>query len=190
MSAVAVVSLVLFVSGLVLGVSAMLHGTERPVAPTVAPHERRSEYDPASEPSPVANRASLAALAFGFGLTGYLVDRSLGWPWWGALLAALAAGGAAFSLQSLLIARWAIPSARADEPDPRYLLQGTLARVTRDADGNGTGELIYELDGHQCVLPVRSLDGSALPLGTDVVIDRVDAGVAFAEPWAAVEQRL
>lgn len=190
MSVVAVVSLVLFVAGLLLGVTAMLHGTERPVAPTVAPHERRSEHDPASEPSPVANRASLAALAFGFGLTGYLADRSLGWPWWGALLAALAAGGAAFSLQSLLIARWAIPSARADEPDPRYLLQGTLARVTRDADGNEAGELVYELDGHQCVLPVRSLDGSALSVGDDVVIDRVEDGVAFAELWAAVEQRL
>jgi hypothetical protein len=118
------------------------------------------------------------------------VDRYLSWPWWGEVLAALAAGGAALSLQSLLIARWAIPSARADEPDPRYLLQGTLARITRRTDGDGTGELVYELDGHQCALPVRSLDGSALPLGTDVVIDRVEDGVAFAEPWASVEQRL
>jgi len=189
-SVVAVVSLILFLLGLVLGVSAMLHGTERPVTPTVAPHERRSEHDPASEPSPVANRASLAALAFAFGLSGYLLDSYLTWPWWGEVLAAVAIGGAAFALQSLLIARWAIPSARADEPDPRYLLQGTLARVTRTADGEKAGELVYDLDGHQCTLPVRSLDGSALPLGTDVVIDRVDAGVAFAEPWAAVEQRL
>ncbi len=190
MSVVAVVSLILFLLGLMLGVFAMLHGTEKPVAPTVAPHERRSEHDPASEPSPVANRSSLAALVFAFGLTGYLVDRYLSWPWWGELLAALAAGGVAFSLQALLIARWAIPSARADEPDPRYLLQGTLARVTQAADSEAAGELVYELDGHQCALPVRSLDGSALPLGTDVVIDRVEDGVAFAEPWAAVEQRL
>lgn len=190
MSVVAVVSLILFVAGLVLGVSAMLHGTERPVTPTLAPHERRSEHDPASEPSPVANRASLAALAFALGLTGYLVDRYLDWPWWGEVLVAIAAGGAALALQSLLIARWAIPSARADEPDPRYLLQGTLAQVTRETDREGTGELVYVLDGHQCTLPVRSLDGSALPLGTDVVIDRVEDGVAFAEPWAAVEQRL
>lgn len=190
MSVVAVLSLMLFVAGLVLGVSTMLHGTERPVAPTVAPHERRSEHDPASEPSPVANRASLAALAFATGLTGYLLDRAFTWPWWGELLAAIAAGGAAFTLQSLLIARWAIPSARADAPDPRYLLQGTLAQVTRAAHGDAAGELVYLLDGHQCTLPVRSLDGSALPVGSDVVIDRVEQGVAFAEPWAAVEQRL
>lgn len=168
----------------------MLHGTEKPVSPSVAPHERRSEHDPASEPSPVANRASLAALFFAFGLTGYLVERSLTWPWWGALLSALAAGGAAFALQSLLIARWAIPSARAEEPDARYLLQGTLAQVTRASTGEQAGELIYDLDGHQCALPVRSLDGSALTVGTDVVIDRVEQGIAYAEPWSAVEQRL
>ena len=106
------------------------------------------------------------------------------------MLTAIAVGGAAFALQSLLIARWAIPSARADEPDPRYLLQGTLARVTQSADINGTGELVYVLDGHECALPVRSLDGTALAEGVDVVIDRVDEGVAYAELWATVEQRL
>jgi len=90
-SVVAVLSLILFLLGLVLGVSAMLHGTGRPVTPTVAPHEGRREHDPAPEPSPVANRASL--------------------------------------------------------------------------------------------------DGSALPAATEVVIDRAEDGVAFAEPWAAVEQR-
>lgn len=190
MSVVAVVSLISFVLGLILGVSAMLHGTEKPVARTDAPHERRSEHNPAAEPSAVANRSTLAAFAFAFGLTGYLVDRQMGWPSWGTLLLALAAGGAAFALQSLLIARWAIPSARADEPDPRFLLQGALARVVREAPAGGVGELVYELDGHQCTLPVRSLDGEALAAGTDVVIDRVEDGVAFAELWAAVELRL
>ena len=194
MSAVAVVSLVFFLIGLILGVSAMLHGTEKTVAPShapsVAPHERRSEHDPAAEPSPVANRSTLAAFAFAGGLTGYLVDRGSTWPGWGVMRVALAVGGAAFALQSLLIARWAIPSARADEPDARYLLQGTLARVVRASPEGEAGELVYELDGHQCILPVRSLDGSALPEGADVVIDRVEDGVAFAESWATVEQRL
>jgi hypothetical protein len=30
----------------------------------------------------------------------------------------------------------------------------------------------------------------ALPVGTDVVIDRIEDGVAFVEEWAVVEQRL
>jgi hypothetical protein len=189
-SAVAVVSLVFFVVGLLLGVTAMLHGTERAVVRTDVPHERRSEHDPAAEPSPIANRSTVAAFAFAFGLAGYLVDRQSGWPWWGVMLIALGVGGAAFALQSLLIARWAIPSARADDTDPRYLLQGTLAKVTREAATGDAGELVYVLDGHECTLPVRSLDGTALAAGADVVIDRVDDGVAYAELWAAVEQRL
>lgn len=185
-----VVTLAFFVTGLVLGVYAMLHGTERSVAPMGAPHERRSEHNPASEPSALFNLASIAAFGVVFGLTGYLLDRHTGFSWVASLVVALVAGGGAYALQSLLIARWAIPSARADDMDPRYLLQGTLARITHEAQANGTGTLVYELDGHECTLPVRSLDGEALAEGIEVVIDRVDEGVAFAEPWSAVEQRL
>lgn len=185
-----VVALAFFVTGLVLGVYAMLHGTERSVAPMGAPHERRSEHNPAAEPSAVFNVASIAAFGVAFGLTGYLVDRYADTSWLIALVVALLAGGGGLALQSLLIARWAIPSARADQTDPRYLLQGTLARVTRASSAEAAGELVYQLDGHECTLPVQSLDGAPFPLGTEVVIDRVDDGVAFAEPWAAVEQRL
>jgi hypothetical protein len=188
--AVSVVALAFFVTGLVLGVYAMLHGTERSVAPMGAPHERRSEYNPAAEPSAVFNLASIAAFGVAFGLTGYLVDRYTDASWMLALVTALLAGGAGLALQSLLIARWAIPSARADDMDPRYLLQGTLAKVTQAPADSRTGALVYVLDGHECTLPVRSLDGAAFALGAEVVIDRVEDGVAFAESWAAVEQRL
>ena len=100
------------------------------------------------------------------------------------------AGGGSLALQALLIARWAIPGARADHIDQRYLLQGTLARVTDAAPADGTGALVYALDGHEYTLPVRSMDGTALSAGMDVVIDRVEDGVAYAESWALVEQRL
>lgn len=185
-----VVALGFFVTGLVLGVYAMLYGTERKVAAAVAPHERHSEHNPAAEPSPLFNLSSFAAFAFGFGLSGYLLARGTTWAWYWQLLVALGAGGGSFAVQSLLIARWAIPGARADHIDQRYLLQGTLARITTSASANGLGELLYALDGREYALPVRALDGSALPQGVDVVIDRVEHGVAFVEPWAAVEQRL
>lgn len=189
-ASVTFVSLALLLTGLVLGVYAMLYGTERQVQAAIAPHERRSEHDPASEPSPLFNRASLAAFAVGFGLTGYLLDRYAEWSWLGALLVALAAGAATFGLQSLLIARWAIPGAREDHIDERYLLQGTLARITQEAAPGGSGFLTYALDGREYTLPVQAMDGGALAVGVDVVIDRVEAGVAYVELWAAVEQRL
>jgi hypothetical protein len=174
----------------VLGVFAMLYGTERSVQHAVAPHERRSEHNPAAEPSPVLNRASFAAFAVGFGLTGYLLDRYTAWSWLPLLLLAITVGGATFALQSLLIARWAIPGARHDHVDERFLLQGTLGRVVQAAPAGAAGVLTYALDGREYTLPVRDLHGGALAEGVDVVMDRIEDGCAYAEPWAAVEQRL
>ena len=73
-------SLLFLASGLVLGVFAMLYGTERQVHSRIAPHERQSEHDPASEPSPLFNLASIAAFTFGFGLTAYLITSHTSLP--------------------------------------------------------------------------------------------------------------
>ncbi len=178
--------------GLVAGVRAMLLGTEHLPAGVMlpAPHERTSEHVPDAEPSALFNWASAAAFAFAFGFAGYLLTRftSLSIP----VRVAIAAlsGGAAMTLQSLLIARWAIPAARADQVDERYLLQGTIGRVTRAIPAHGEGELQYTLDNATYTLPARETDGVSVDVHVDVVLDRVEAGVAYVEPWAQVEQRL
>ena len=88
------------------------------------------------------------------------------------------------------IARWAIPGARSDHIDERYLLQGTLASITGDVPKDGVGTLRYALDDREFELPARTLDGEAVASGTDVVIDRVEDGVGYVELWSRVEQRL
>lgn len=184
------VGLFLLLSGLVLGVFAMLNGTARRVHPAIAPHERRSEHDPESEPSPLFNVASLAAFTLGAGLTAYLVARHADLPLAAEIVIAIAAGGLLMTVQSLLLARWAIPSARAEQVDHRYLLQGTIGRVTMDVPAGGSGTMRYELDEQSYDLPARSVDGSAMAAGSECVIDRVEDGVAFVESWAVVEQRI
>ena len=184
------VGLFLLLSGLVLGVFAMLHGTARRVQPAVAPHERRSEHDPASEPSPLFNLASLAAFTLGAGLTAYLLARYADLPLAAEIVIAIAAGSLFLTLQSLLLARWAIPGARAEQVDHRYLLQGTIGRITQDVPADGSGVMRYELDEQTYSLPARSIDGKAMTAGSEVVIDRVEDGVAHVESWAVVEQRL
>ena len=99
-------------------------------------------------------------------------------------------GGAAITVQSLLIARWAIPSARADHVDERYLLQGTIARISQEVPEDGEGELQYTLDNVTYTLPARELTGAMLAVDAEVVMDRVEGGVAYVESWAQVEQRL
>lgn len=184
------VSLLFLLSGLVLGVFAMLYGTERRVHPAVAPHERHSEHDPASEPSPLFNLASLAAFTFGFGLTAYLLTSKTSLPMAAQVVVAAVTGALAMTLQSVLIARWAIPSARAEQVDERYLLQGTIGRITNTIPADGSGEMLYVLDGATYTLPARSLDSASVSDNTEVVIDRVEGGVAYVELWTRVESRL
>ena len=178
--------------GLLLGVFAMLNGTEHsPRNVTLpAPHERTTEHVVDSEPSALLNWASVAAFAFAFGLSGYLFTRfsSLSIPV--RLIIAAAIGGGAMTIQSLLIAQWAIPGARAEHVDERYLLQGTIARLTRAIPTNGEGELQYTLDNVTYTLPARGVDAGELASDVEVVMDRVEHGVAYVEPWARVEQRL
>ncbi|MEO7361254.1 MAG: hypothetical protein ABI120_13060 [Gemmatimonadaceae bacterium] len=178
--------------GLVVGVRAMLLGTERLSGDVrlPAPHERTSEHVTEAEPSALFNWASVAAFAFAFGLAGYLFTRFTAWGAVALVMAAVVAGGAAMAVQSLLIARWAIPSARADHVDERYLLQGTIGRITQAVPADGEGEMQYALDGVTYTLPAREIAGTSLAEDVEVVMDRVEAGVAWVEPWAQVEQRL
>lgn len=178
--------------GLIIGVRAMLLGTERlPVGVTLpAPHERKSEHVPDAEPSALFNWASVAAFAFAFGLTGYLLTRFTEWGAVGRVVVAIVAGGAALTIQSLLIAQWAIPSARAEAVDERYLLQGTIGRISREVPVNGQGELQYTIDGATYNIPAREVTGALLEQDAEVVMDRVEDGVAYVESWAQVEQRL
>jgi len=178
--------------GLVAGVRAMLLGTEHlPRGVQLpAPHERTSEHVTDAEPSALFNWASAGAFAFAFGLAGYLFTRFSTWGIPVCVIAATVAGGAAITLQSLLIARWAIPSARADHVDERYLLQGTIGRISREVPADGEGELRYTLDNVTYTLPARELVGAVLAQDVEVVMDRVEGGVAYVESWAQVEQRL
>lgn len=125
-----------------------------------------------------------------FGLVGYLALRysTLGAAL--TLVVALVAGLGAAAAAVSLVTRWAIPSAVADPVDPRYLLQGTPARVTRAMSADRDGEVEYEADGARYATVARSFDGSSHEVGEEVVIDRIEDGIAYVEAWALVEQRL
>ena len=181
--------LVALTAGLVFGVFAMLYGTERHrAAAMAAPLDDR--HDPAREPSPWFNQASIAAGALGFGLTGYLMARFGHQSMAIAAITAAVVGLLLMGVQALLIARWAIPSARAETMDERYLLQGTPGRIQQAVPAGGMGSVQYEANGGLTEQPARSITDGAIPAGAEVVIDRIDEGVAIVELWADVEQRL
>ncbi len=190
---------VLFLStlllGLIIGVSAMLVGVQRRRAP-----------DAESIPGPIVTRESLAAMsssisarfhlpviaAFStaFGTVGYPLARySTLRPVW-QLAIAVGAGGLAVAAAVVLIARWAVPAARRDAPDERYLLQGMFARVIDPIAAAQAGRIALEMGGTQHAVEAVSLTGDAIERDTEVVIERIEGSTAFVEPWSAVERRL
>jgi len=131
----------------------------------------------------------MAAFAVGFGAVGYPLASRTTLPGWGILLIATGGGALAISGMITLLASWALRGVRtaAGEGDE---IQGQLAIVSREISLAGTGEISYEQLGRLVHVPARALSGKPVPAGADVVIDRIENGVAFVEEWAAVEQRL
>ena len=132
----------------------------------------------------------VAAFATIFGATGYLLTRYSSLGVTSRLVITVTAGGLAAAGAVTLIARWAIPSARRDVPDGRYLWQGMLAQVTSPIAPGAPGRITVEVDGTRHAVIATSLGGDAIGSGSEVVIERIEEGMAFVEPWAAVERRL
>ncbi|HEX5831479.1 MAG TPA: hypothetical protein VFY16_10895 [Gemmatimonadaceae bacterium] len=177
-----VVFLASLLVGLLLAVYTMLTGVERPLAAaagSAGPPFRTALGVPA-----------LGGFLTAFGIAGYLLYRAGALGAAGTLLAATLLGLAALGGAIALVTKWAVPAALADAVDERYVLQGTPARVIGAIGTDGAGEIVYVADGREIVAAARSFDGSPLDVGSDVVIDRVEDGVAYVEQWAVVEQRL
>lgn len=180
--------LAVFLIGLVLGVYAMIRGVER------VGSARGYELDALGRPIGAARVSlmvpRLAAFGTVFGITGYLLYRY-------ASLASAAQTGIAMAVALLgtivatrAVARWARQAAQEDVVDERYLLQGHPAQVTSAISASAPGQISYIVGDRHFAATAESLDGTPVAVGTEVVIDRLENGVAFVEPWVQVEQRL
>jgi hypothetical protein len=172
-------------AGFALGVRLMQAGVLREGSASEGAHRdgarRRARFF-----SPVG-----AAVLTTFGLTGGVLTRlevgGAGSRFVAAVLAAAAASGVA-----ALVRWWALASSAghgADE-DPRYVVQGLPALVTRAIAAARSGEITWRHDGRTEVTPARAVDGANLAAGTEVVIERLEDGVAWVESWDQVEARL
>jgi hypothetical protein len=171
-----VVFLASFIGGLLLAVFAMLHGVE---------HARRNR---SKAPSAFFNLPAIAAFAVGFGAAGYPLATRSRLPNWAILLIAIGSGALAISGMITLLAQWAL---RAHSLSPEHEeIQGHLAVVSQEIAPGSSGEIAYELQGRQLRIPARGLSERPMSVGAEVVIDRIENGVAFVEEWSVVEQRL
>jgi hypothetical protein len=135
------------------------------------------------------NLPTFAAFATVFGVVGYPLVRYTGLN--PAAILAIAAASAAAAAAGVVgvIAGWAVPSASREVKDPRYDLQGHFGRVTR-AVGPVTGEIEYVVDEAMRRAEARSLDGAVIDAGVEVVIERIEGGIAHVERWSTIAEQL
>ena len=130
------------------------------------------------------NLSTISAFLTWFGGAGYLLVRFSGLT--GTLIVVLSAaagvagGGAIF----VTLTRYVAPRLTEMRPED-YQLVGTAARVTSAIRAGGTGEIVYSLAGTRRSEGARSVSGAALERGTEVVILKVERGIAYVEPWAS-----
>jgi hypothetical protein len=170
-----VVFLIAIPAGLLLGVRAMIVGIART-------QERLR--------ASIFNLPTVGGWLTAFGITGYLLDRYSSLGSGAKLSIAAAVGLGVASGVYALIAGWAVPSARREVPDDRYLLQGHFGVVTQPIESGRDGAIRYEDEGREHVVAARMLDGSPVAAGTEIVIERVEDGVAFIELWSVIEKQL
>lgn len=178
-----------FLAGLLLGVYAMIRGVERIGTPGRSP-----ELDALGRPTGTARMALSAPTAGAFatvlGVTGYLLWRYTTLAPGLQLAVALGAAAVATIVAAYAVSRWATQAAEHDVVDERYLLQGHPAQVLTPIGADLPGEIAYIVGGKRYGVAAESLDGTPVAAGTEVIIDRVENGVAYVEPWVQVEQRL
>ncbi len=135
------------------------------------------------------NLSTISAFLTWFGGAGYLLERYSSFT--GLLIVTLATaagivgGGAIF----VTLTRYVMPrltEMRAED----YQLPGTVGRVSSAIRAGGTGEIVYTLAGTRRSDGARSATGEALERGTEVVILKVERGIAYVERWDTYAKRL
>ncbi|MBZ5551421.1 MAG: NfeD family protein [Acidobacteriia bacterium] len=131
--------------------------------------------------SPV-NFSTVMAFLTWFGGMGYLLSHYYRfWLLLGltvATLSGLAGGAVVF----VFMAKFLAP--RQTQLDPAdFDLIGTLARISSPIRPQGTGEIIFSQAGARKTSGARSVDGTGLEKGTEVVITRYEKGIAYVQRW-------
>src|SRR4051812_11431826 len=155
--------------GLIAAVRVMLYGVERQRAPG---DERPRSF--------AASPALIATFCFVAGIVGYACMRfgvGVSETW----AAAIGIGAVVTFAASRIIAAWWTVVPEHDIDDERYVLQGSLGRVVAAIAVNAAGEISLKSSGHKKILPARGIDDQFMAVGTEVVIERIEDGVAFVE---------
>jgi membrane protein implicated in regulation of membrane protease activity len=117
-----------------------------------------------------------------FGGTGYLLTQYYRVWFLLGLAAAIFAGVIGAAIVSWFLVKVLLPHETILQ-DSDYELVGTVAKVNSPIRQGGTGEIVFSQAGVRRCAGARREDGQALEKGREVVIARVEKGIAYVAPW-------
>ena len=141
-----------------------------------------SEQSTVTHVSPF-NAAAMAAFLAWFGGAGLALHQVTAWAEYGiaavAAAAGLVGGSGVNRFLGALIAR--------EKPLQSTTLIGVIASVTSPIREGGTGEIVFVLNRTRKVSAARSDSGIAIDKSDEVVIVRMDKGIAYVSTWEELQ---
>lgn len=149
--------------------------------PHASDHAEHTTTLPIQLRLPLLNPSAVLAFTTCFGATGYILTRFAGWPSFLAAPVAVVPGILADVMIAFLIAKLIAGETVMHAID--YELEGTLGRVTVSIPANGVGEVVFSKAGTRRSEGARSLNATAIPYNTEVVIVEYVHGVALVQAY-------
>jgi len=132
------------------------------------------------------NIFALMAFLCWFGGVGYLLSRSHSMLVPVVLLLAVASGLVAASAISAFLVKVLLPRERVLLPEDTEM-RGVVARVSSTVHANGTGEILFSLNGTRRCAAARAEDGRLIERDAQVLVLRYERGVAWVRPWTELD---
>lgn len=135
--------------------------------------------------SSLLNPSAFSVFLAWFGGAGYLLTRGAVLAFWLVLGISIVTGAAgAFSIAWImrLVMKHEKPLDPAD-----YEMVGVLGTVTSVVRPGGVGEMVFVREGARRPLPVRAERNLPIDRGTEVVVTRIEDGIAYVKTWADLE---
>lgn len=129
------------------------------------------------------NLTAILAFITWFGGIGYLFRNVAGWNSFFSVVLGLGGGLIAAFAVSWFVIKVLRPGGKELDPHD-YDTVGVMAKVTSGIREGGFGEIVYELGGTRQVASAKASTLQSIAFGTEVVVLRVEKGVAVVEPFA------
>ena len=125
------------------------------------------------------NASTIMAFLAWFGGAGYLLTRYSHF----LVVAILAIAAIAGLFAGWVIFKFMVKLNDAPLTSEERRVEGALGTVSMPIREEGTGEIIFPVDGVRRCAGARSSDGKAIEKGTEVVIERYEKGIAYVKRW-------